>query len=111
MSENFYLPVNIWTRQAVTKYVFETDQARQGYDGQRKSILPDQSTAQHSYVPQTNRDSSNVIGRAILLPRYLPQTLKNKLLVIGQFLKMADSGPQELDERFYFLDTSSNIEK
>ena len=43
--------------------------------------LPDQYTSRHSYGPQTNRDSSNVIGREVLLPRYFPQTLKiNSLL-------------------------------
>ena len=32
-------------------------------------ILLDQSTSRHSYVPQTNRDSSNVIGREVFRPQ------------------------------------------
>ena len=58
-----------------------------------ETILPDQSTSHHSYVPQTIRDSSNVIRREILLPRYFPQTLKNKACDWSS-LKMAGSGPQ-----------------
>ena len=48
-------------------------------------ILPDQSTSQHSYVPQTNRDSSNVIGREILLPRYCPKHWKINSLWLVNF--------------------------
>ena len=65
------------------------------------AILPDLPTSRHSYVPQTNRDPSNVIGREVLLPRYFPQTLKKSIACNWSILKMADIGLQELHLRTY----------
>ena len=57
-------------------------------------ILQDQPTSRHSYFPQTNRDSSNVIGRGILLPSYYPKHGKS-IVCDWSILKVKYSGLQE----------------
>ena len=50
----------------------------------RPSILPDQYTSRHSYVPQTIWDSSNVIGRKIYFLDTSPKQWKiNSLWLVN----------------------------